>query len=154
MQGNKKVIEQLNLLLASELTAINQYMVHSEMCSNFGYKELSDYIKGRAKEEMGHAEMLIERIIFLEGTPTVSKLNAIYIGKEVPDMHDNDHDAETVAINGYNAAIAVAVEAKDNGTRSLLEKILRDEEEHINVIEEHIAMIEQMKLENYLVEQV
>lgn len=154
MQGDQRVIDILNDLLESELTAINQYIVHSEMCSNWGYEKLSTYIKMRARDEMRHAEMLIERIIFLEGTPIVTNLDTIHIGKEVPSMHDNDHDAEETAIEMYNHAIEICVQAHDNGTRKICELILSEEEGHINGIEEQIAQIEQMGVENYLVEQI
>lgn len=154
MQGNIKVIDVLNKQLANELAAISQYMVHSEMASNWGYKALSSYIKMRAREEMKHAEALIERIIFLEGTPIVSNLDPIHIGKKVPQIHENDHTAEEGAVEAYNVAIAIAVAAADNGTRKLLEDILADEERHIDEIESHISMIDQMGIETYLVEQI
>ena len=154
MQGNKRVIEQLNINLANELTAIMQYMVQGEMCSNWGYVELNKLMKGRAIEEMKHAERLIERILFLEGIPIVSELNAIHIGKNAEEMHENDHDAELIAIKGYNEAIDVAVECADNGSRQIFEEILHDEESHIDVIEAQLTQIEQMSLENYLIEQL
>jgi bacterioferritin len=154
MQGNKKVIDVLNAQLAAELTAISQYIVHSEMCANWGYDELSKYIKGRAREEMSHAEKLIERIIFLEGRPIVSDLNTITIGARVPDMFENDHSAEETAIETYNAAIQICVNAADNGTRKILEEILADEERHINDIEENQSQIAQTGIENYLTEQI
>lgn len=154
MQGDKKVIDHLNKQLASELAAISQYIVHSEMCSNWGYEELSTYIKGRAKDEMRHAEMLIERIIFLEGKPIVSKPDPINIGARVQDMFTNDHEAEEGAIESYNEAIKACVDAGDNGTRKILEQILSEEEDHIDVIEQNQAQISMMGLPAYLVEQV
>jgi bacterioferritin len=154
MKGNDKVIETLNALLADELTAISQYMVHSEMCANWGYDRLHKAIEKRAVDEMRHAEKLIGRILFLEGQPTVSKLSPIHIGSTVPDQFDNDHAAELGAIKSYNEAINLAVEVLDNGTREMLEEILGDEEEHIDAIEAQQDQIEQMGLANYLVEQI
>jgi bacterioferritin len=150
MKGDKKLIDALNGLLASELTAINQYMVHAEMCEDWGYGKLSGAIKKRAIVEMKHAEKLIERILFLEGAPTVSVLNKIHIGKDVQAMIANDHKAEEVAIAEYNAAIALASEAKDNATRSVLQAILQDEDGHIDAIEELRDQIEQMSILTFL----
>lgn len=154
MKGNAKVIERLNALLADELTAINQYMVQSEMCANWGYERLHKAIEKRAIGEMKHAEKLIGRIIFLEGTPTVSKLNKIEIGNDVETQHKNDWKAEEGAVKAYNDGIRLAVETGDNGTRELLEAILKDEEEHIDWIEAQIDQIKQMGIQNYLVEQL
>jgi len=154
MKGNEKVIEHLNARLAEELTAINQYMVHSEMCDNWGYERLHAMIEKRAIDEMKHAEKLIARILFLDGRPIVSNLNKVYIGAEVPKMHENDRMAEEGAIKGYNESIRVAAEAGDNGTRELLESILKDEEQHIDTLEAQIDQISQMGVQNYLVEQL
>ncbi len=154
MQGNEKVVERLNARLADELTAINQYMVHAEMCENWGYKRLHEAIQKRAIDEMKHAEKLISRILFLEGSPTVSKLNKISIGADVEKMHKNDWKAEETAIKDYNADIRLTVEVGDNGTRELFESILTDEEEHIDWLEAQLDQIRQMGVQNYLVEQV
>ena len=154
MKGNDKVIEVLNALLADELTAINQYMVHSEMCANWGYERLHEAAEARAIREMKHAESLIARIIFLEGTPIVSKLNEISIGSDVESQHRNDLRAEEGAVKAYNEGIRVAVEAGDNGTRELLESILKDEEGHLDWLEAQLDQIEQMGIQNYLVEQL
>ena len=124
MKGNDKILEHLNLRLAEELTAINQYMVHSEMCDNWGYERLHKAIEKRAIDEMKHAEKLIARILFLEGRPIVSDLNKMHIGPEVPKMHENDRASEEGAIKGYNESIRLAVEVGDNGSRELLEDIL------------------------------
>ena len=153
MQGNPTVLRVLNDLLADELTAINQYIVHSEMCSNWGFGKLHDAIEKRAIDEMKHAESLIERLLFLEGTPTVSTLNAIRIGKSVKEMVTSDMESEASAIRAYNEAVRIAVEAADNGTRELLEKILKDEEAHIDWLEAQRDQIEQMGLQNYLANQ-
>jgi bacterioferritin len=153
MKGNAQIIDSLNARLAEELTAINQYMVHSEMCDNWGYERLHKIIEKRAIDEMKHAEKLIARILFLDGRPIVSNLNKITIGAEVEKMHLNDHAAEADAIKNYNESIKLAVEVGDNGTRELLEKILHDEEEHIDLLEAQIDQIKQMGIQNYLVEQ-
>ena len=154
MKGNEKVIETLNTLLADELTAINQYMVHSEMCANWGYERLHEAIEKRAIEEMRHAEKLIERIIFFDGMPTVSNLNKIFIGSNVEAQHKNDLAAEEGAVRAYNEGIGLAADASDNGTRELLESILKDEEEHLDWLEAQLDQIEQMGIQNYLVEQI
>ncbi len=154
MKGNDKVIATLNALLRDELTAINEYMVHSEMNANWGYDRLHQAIEKRAIDEMKHAEKLIGRIIFLEGAPVVSRLNDIHIGAEVETQIKNDWTAEDGAIKAYNAAVRQAVELEDNGTRELLESILKDEEAHIDWIEAQQDQIRQMGIQNYLVEQV
>ena len=154
MKGNGKIIEKLNVQLADELTAINQYIVHSEMCANWGYKELHEAIEKRAVQEMKHAESLIARILFLEGRPTVSQLNKVNIGADVAAQLANDHTAEEGAIETYNDGIRLAVEVGDNGTRELLESILKDEEVHIDWLEAQLEQIKQMGIQNYLVEQI
>ena len=153
MKGNKKLLLVLNSLLADELTAINQYMVHSEMCENWGYSKLHMAIRKQAMDEMHHAEWLIERIIFLDGAPTVSKLNAIKIGKTVPEMINNDDKDELDAVHAYNEAINLAREVNDQGSVDLLTKILKMEEGHVDWAEIQHAQIEQMGMENYLVNQ-
>jgi bacterioferritin len=154
MKGNERVIEQLNVRLAEELTATNQYMVHAEMCENWGYGKLHSMIRERAIVEMKHAEKLIERILFLEGRPVVSRLDPIHIGGEVPKMHQFDHAAEEAAIRGYNESIRIAVELGDNGTRDLLQSILSQEEQHIDDIEAQLDQIAQVGVQNYLAEKI
>jgi len=154
MKGNQKVLKTLNALLADELTAINQYMVHSEMCNNWRYERLHKATEKRAIEEMKHAEQLIARMLFLEGAPTVSKLNDIRIGPDVEAQFGIDHEAEVGAIAAYNAGIKQAVELGDNGTRELLESILKDEEAHIDWIEAQQDQVRQMGIQTYLTEQV
>jgi len=153
MKGNKKLITVLNALLADELTAINQYMVHAEMCENWGYSKLHGAIRSQAMDEMHHAEWLIERIIFFEGSPTVSKLNTIKIGKTVSEMIINDNGDELDAIRAYNDAIKLAREVDDQGTVDLLTRILKMEEGHVDWAEIQRSQIEQMGMENYLVNQ-
>jgi len=154
MKGDAKLIETLNSLLADELTAISQYMVHAEMCENWGYGRLHAHFRKRAVEEMKHAERLIARILFLEGRPIVSQLRTITIGPEVPKMFDNDRGLELGAIKSYNAAVALAVQVADNASRELLESILKDEDRHVNDIEENIDQIAQMGVQNFLSVQV
>ena len=153
MEGNKKLLLVLNSLLADELTAVNQYMVHSEMCENWGYGELHAAIRKQAIDEMKHAEWLIERILFFDGSPTVSKLNPIKIGKTVPEMISNDKADELKAIVAYNEGISLAREVNDQGSVDLLTKILKMEEGHEDWAEIQQAQIEQMGIENYLINQ-
>ncbi len=150
MKGNSKVLAVLNDLLADELTAINQYVVHGEMAENWGYGKLKKLVGGRAITEMKHAEKLIERILFLEGTPIVSKLNPIRIGSDVPKQFTHDLVAEMMAVKNYNQAIEVAVAAGDNATKEILESILKDEDGHVNQIEEKMDQIKQMGIQNFL----
>jgi bacterioferritin len=124
------------------------------MCANWGYEKLHKAIEKRAIEEMKHAEKLIGRILFLEGAPIVSKLNPIHIGNDVATQHENNWKAEAGAVKAYNEGIRLSVEVGDNGTRELLESILRDEENHIDWLEAQLDQIKHMGIQNYLVEQV
>lgn len=150
MKGNAKLIETLNSLLADELTAISQYMVHSEMCDNWGYGKLHQLIEKRAVDEMKHAEKLIARIVFLEGQPVVSELRKFLIGSDVPKMFAGDHTLESGAVKAYNEAILLAGQVKDFATREILEGILKDEDGHIDKIEEVQDEISQMTLPIFL----
>jgi bacterioferritin len=154
MRGNQKLIETLNSLLADELTAINQYMVHSEMAANWGYEKLHKHFEKRAIDEMKHAEKLIGRILFLEGIPVVSNLKEIKIGAEVPAQLNYDHAAESGAIKAYNDAILQAGEVRDFATRELLEHILNEEDAHIDAIEALRDQISQMGIQVFLSRQV
>ena len=154
MQGNERILETLNSLLADELAAINQYMVHSEMCEDWGYERLHEAVEQRAVTEMRHAETLIARILFLDGKPIVSQLSQIKIGGDVETQHKNDLAAELGAVKAYNQGIELAVEVGDNGTRELLESILKDEEDHVDWLEAQLDQIGQMGISNYLVEQI
>lgn len=154
MKGDLRLIETLNSLLADELTAINQYMVHSEMCANWGYEKLHKIIEKRAITEMKHAEKLIGRILFLEGIPIVSNLRKMHIGSDIPKQLENDHAAEEGAIKAYNEAIKLAGEVNDFATREILEHILNDEDQHIDEIEELQDQISQMTLPIFLTTQV
>ena len=154
MKGSEKIIAVLNNLLSDELTAINQYMVHSEMCDNWGYEKLHGAIQKRAIDEMKHAEKLIGRILFLEGLPIVSDLKKMHIGAEIPKMMANDHESEEGAIKSYNAAIVLAGDLKDYATREVLEQILKDEDGHVDEIEAVEDQIGQMGLQIFLSIQV
>ncbi len=153
MKGNEKLIDALNGLLADELTAINQYMVHSEMDENWGYTQLKKMVRGRAIVEMKHAEKLIERILFLEGRPMVGSLNKINIGQDVAKQLANDLNSELTAVKSYNKAIKLAQDAADNATREILEGILKDEDGHVNELEEKRDQISQMGIQNFLATQ-
>lgn len=153
MKGNEKILVTLNELLSEELTAISQYMVHSEMYDNWGYRQLHKAIEKQAIDEMKHAEWLIQRILFLEGTPVVSKLNQMKIGNNVPTMLTNDNVGEQNAIVLYNKAIAQAREITDNGTADLLTKILLMEEGHSDWLEQQLEQITQIGIQNYLANQ-
>lgn len=153
MKGNEQLLVVLNQLLADELTAISQYMVHSEMCANWGYVTLHQAIEGQAKDEMHHAEWLIQRILFLDGTPIVSRLNPINIGATVLEMITGDQDAEVSAVRAYNAAIAKAHEVSDQASVDLLTRILKMEEGHVDWAEMQRAQVQQMGLEHYLANQ-
>ena len=153
MKGNDKIITVLNTFLADELTAISQYMVHSEMCANWQYTKLHEATEKRAKDEMRHAEKLIARIIFLEGKPVVSALNKISIGSTVDEQLKNDRAAEDGAIKAYNDGIRLCLDVGDNGTRELIDANLKDEEDHIDWLEAQLDQIAQMGLQNYLLGQ-
>lgn len=154
MKGNAKVIEKLNDLLADELTAISQYMVHSEMCDNWGYERLHELTEKRAMDEMKHAEKLIARILFLEGVPIVSSLKKMHIGAQVDKQLENDAKSEQEAIHSYNDGIRLCLELADNGSRELLDSILQDEERHLDELEAQNDQINQMGLQIYLSQQV
>ncbi|MFZ0033574.1 MAG: bacterioferritin [Sedimentisphaerales bacterium] len=150
MKGNKQLLKALNGLLADELAAVNQYMVHEAITENWGYEKLSKMLRARAITEMKHAETLIERILFLEGVPIVDKLSAIHIGPDVPKQFDNDLAAEMGAVHAYNAAIKLAQEVGDNATKEILDSILKQEDDHVDEIETQQDQIKQMGLPQYL----
>jgi bacterioferritin len=154
MKGSPKVIEELNKALREELTAINQYFLHAEMCENWGYDRLSDYIKKQSIGEMKHAEKLIERILFLEGMPKMDEMSKISIGKNVKQQLENDLALEKGAVIAYNKAIEVCRKAGDNATADFLKDILKDEEEHVDNLETELGLIEQVGLQNYLAQQI
>ena len=154
MRGNDKVIAYLNEALKAELTAISQYFLHAEMCDNWGYKKLGDYAKKESIDEMKHAEVLIERILLLEGSPLMHDLFPLKIGQNVKDQLGNDLALEFAAVTRLNNAIKTAVEAADNGSRDLFEKILIDEEHHVDWLEAQLHAIQEIGIENYLAQQL
>ena len=154
MKGNEKVIELLNHLLADELTAVSQYMVHSEMFADWGLSKLHEMVEKRAIAEMKHAEELIGRILFLEGKPVVSKLNAMHIGADTEKILASDLTSEYDAVKAYNAGVKKAMELGDQGTLSLLSSILKDEEAHTDEIESQRGLIELMGIQTYLGKQI
>jgi bacterioferritin len=154
MKGNKKVIELLNEVLTSEITSVNQYFVHAEMCENWGYLRLHEKIRKEAIDEMKHAEKLIERILYLEGVPNLQRLGKVNIGETVPEQFKLDRQVEVDAIGRLNKGIELCSSVGDNGTRELLEDILEGEEEHLDWIETQIALIDAIGEANYLAEQV
>jgi len=154
MKGDPKVIEILNEVLTAELTAINQYFVHAEMCENWGYERLKSSIRKESIDEMKHAEALIERILFLEGVPNVQRLGKINIGEAVPEILKADYALELEALPRLNAGIETCREVGDNNSRHLLEEILEDEEEHVDWLEAQLSLLEQVGVQNYLAEQI
>jgi len=154
MKGNGKVIAVLIEALKSEILAINQYFVHSEMCENWGLTKLHKASKGHSIDEMKHAEKLIERILFLEGIPMMESLSPVSIGSTVSEQFKKDLALEQAAVKSYNAAIKVCAEAGDNGSRDLFLSLLKDEESHVDFLETQIELIERISLEHYLATQV
>ena len=149
MKGNPKVNEQLNRALREELTAINQYFVHAEMCENWGYVKLAKYIKKQSIDEMKHAEHLMERILFLDGTPSMDPL-ALKIGSNVQAMIESDLKLEIGAVAMYNEAVRIASDEKDNGSRDLFVGLLKDEEEHVDWLEAQQHQVKELGYERYL----
>jgi bacterioferritin len=150
MKGDANVIELLNEALSEELTAINQYFLHAEICENWGYKKLAAFIKKQSIDEMKHAESLVERILFLEGSPNMSKYGKLKIGRTVPEMIGNDLQLELNARTMYNRLIDAAIKKNDQGTADLLKKFLKDEELHADALEAQESMIRDMSLQVYL----
>jgi bacterioferritin len=153
MRGNDQVIAKLNEALREELTAINQYFVHAEMCHNWGYHRLGNYIRKQSIGEMKHAEELLERIIFLDGVPRMEPL-PLTIGADVKGQLQNDLDLELKAVVMYNESVKVAREAGDNASRELFERLLKDEEEHVDFLEAQMHQIGQLGYERYLAQQI
>ena len=154
MRGKPKVVAELNLALKEELTAINQYFLHAEMCENWGYEKLGEFIKKQSIDEMKHAETLIERILFLDGTPNMTELMQLEIGQNVKAQLENDLRLEVSAVAQYNRAVKIAREEGDNTSRELFEKILKDEEQHVDWLEAQLHMIKEMGYERYLSQQM
>jgi bacterioferritin len=149
MRGNDQVIAQLNQALREELTAINQYFLHAEMCHNWGYHKLGDYIRKQSIDEMKHAEELMERLLFLDATPSMSPMD-LSVGSNVRAQLEADLKLETEAVAMYNKSIQVAREAGDDASRDLFSKLLKDEEEHVDWLEAQLHQIKEMGYERYL----
>ncbi len=154
MQGNPKVIASLNEALKEELTAINQYFLHAEMCENWHYHKLGDFIKKQSIDEMKHAEKLIERILFLDGTPTMTELMKLTVGQNVREQMESDLKLEVDAVAFYNRAAETAREAGDNASRELFERLLKDEEQHVDWLEAQLYQIKEIGYERYLSQQI
>jgi bacterioferritin len=154
MKGNAKVIAVLNEALQEELLAINQYFIHSEMCENWKYKALSKYVKKLSIVEMKHAEKLIERILFLDATPTLTGPAQIKVGKTVKEQIGSDLELETGAVKLYNRAIQLSREEGDNATAEFLQGILKDEEDHVDWQESQLHLIGEIGYERYLSQQM
>jgi len=154
MQGDKKVIDQLNAALASELTAIVQYMTQSEMCQNWGYRRLGESTKVRAIEEMRHAEGLIERIIFLDSIPTVDVGLKPQLGGKVQEQIEINLKDEQDAVRQYNQAVRICVEARDEGSKALFDRMIQDEERHADFLEAQLHAIKEIGIANYLTQQI
>lgn len=152
MKGNPKVIEQLNLALRDELTAVNQYFLHAEMAENWGYRKYSKNIKKQSIDEMRHAEKLMERILFLDGTPSMEPMS-LSIGQTVREMIESDLKLELGAVASYNEAIKISVENQDNGSRDLFVRLLKDEEGHVDWLEAQLHQINEIGYERYLITQ-
>ena len=154
MQGNPEVIEILNEVLTSELTAVNQYFIHAKMCQDWGYNRLAHHVREESIDEMRHAEDLIDRILYLDGFPNLQRLFALRVGENVLEQFQNDLQVEVEAVERLRRGIKISQEAADHGTRTLFEKILVAEEEHIDWLETQLTTIEQIGLQNYLAEQL
>ena len=154
MKGNPKVIAALQEALSEELTAINQYFLHAEMCENWHYSKLGDFIKKQSIDEMKHAEQLIERILFLDATPSLTEPMRLSIGKNVKAQLESDLELETGAVAMYNRAVETAQRHADNTSRELFEHLLRDEEKHVDWLEAQLHQIAEMGYERYLTQQI
>jgi bacterioferritin len=154
MKGNDEVIQVLQDVLCAELTAVNQYFIHARMCENWGYTKLAEHTRKESIEEMRHAQMVIDRILYFDGAPNMQKYMKINVGRSVPDQFQADLEVEYQAVPRLNKGIEVARNLGDNGTRALLEAILKDEEEHVDWLEAQLGMIKEIGVENYLAQQM
>ncbi len=154
MRGKDKVIAVLNQALKAELVSISQYFLHAEMCENWGYRRLGDVIRKSSIDEMKHAEQVIERILFLDGTPNMGMGLPLNVGASVKAQLENDLALELEAVEQYNAAIKICVEQGDNTSRALFETLVEKEEEHVDFLEAQLHVIKEAGLENYLAQQM
>ena len=154
MQGSRKVVAGLNEALKEELTAINQYFLHAEMCENWHYDKLAAHIRQESIDEMKHAESLIERILFLDGTPTMTEAMQLSVGQNVKEQLESDLKLETQAVAMYNRLVATARDEADNASRELFERLLKDEEGHVDWLEAQLHQIKELGYERYLTQQI
>ena len=154
MKGNDEIIAVLQEVLSAELTAVNQYFIHARMNENWGYKKLAAYVRKESIEEMQHAQQVIDRILYFDGVPNMSKYMKINVGEDVPQQFRNDLAVEYQAVPRLNKGIEVARSLGDNGTRALLETILKEEEEHVDWLEAQLGIIKEIGIENYLARQM
>lgn len=154
MRGDPELIELLNEVLTAELTTINQYFIHAKLCENWGYPRLAKKLRDESIDEMRDAEHIIERILYLEGSPNLQRLSPVLVGETVPEQFEVDAEIERAAVARYNRGIALAVAKGDNGTRELLEEKLAGEEEHLDWIETQQRLIGEIGLANYLAQQI
>jgi bacterioferritin len=154
MKGDAKIIDLLNEVLTGELTAVNQYFLHSRMCRNWGYQRLAEHIYKESIDEMKHADELIERVLFLEGLPNVQRLSKILVGQKVIEILKNDLSVEMTAVPLLNRGMQACRDAGDNGSEDLLRRILKDEEHHVDWLEAQLALVDQMGEANYLSQQI
>jgi len=154
MKGDAKIIEALNQILTGELTGINQYFIHSRMCRNWGYERLAKKDYEESIGEMKHADEIIERILYLEGVPNMQRLNKVRVGETVPEQLKLDRALEIEAISIMNKTVELAVARHDNGTREIVEEMLRSEEEHLDWLESQLELISQVGVQNYLSQQI
>jgi len=154
MNGDPRIIEFLNEVLTSELTAINQYFIHYKMLANWGYKRLAKVKREESIEEMKHADEVIERILYLGGVPNLQRLGSVKVGENPVEMHEVDLQLEMAAVERFNRGVALATQAADNGTRALCERLLLEEEEAIDWLETHLGLAKELGKENYLAQMI
>ncbi len=154
MKGNPKVLAALNEALHEELIAISQYFLHAEMCENWHYHKLGQFIKKQSIDEMKHAEELIERILFLDGIPKMTDPLQLTIGETVKDQLAADLKLEIAAVAAYNRAAETARNEGDNASRELFERLLKDEEKHVDWLEAQMHQIKELGYERYLSQQI
>jgi bacterioferritin len=154
MRGDPKILDALNAILTGELTAINQYFIHYKMLENWGYPRLAQKKREESIEEMKHADSVIDRILFLDGTPNMQRMNPVRVGQEPIEMHRLDLEVEMEALTRLNEAIALCLSLNDAGTRELLEHVLPDEDDSVNWLEAQLQIVKDIGRERYLAEQL
>jgi len=154
MQGNQAVIDAMNDGLTIELTAINMYFIQSKMCRDWGFEKLAAHYHAESIEEMKHAELLIDRILFLEGVPEIARYGVIHVGKSIPEQLENSHKLELSAVTAYNAAIKLAIDSQDAGSREVMDRILAETEDSVDWVESQLNLVETIGIELYSAQQV